>query len=171
MEKKNYKPFEVHTNAEWRRLGVVAENWAPPSFDLAVVPEELHDLIPLARRWGISCDVTRHDAAEKASAAELAEVAQLLQGRHPQIYRWLYSRGKSKSEEARAFQALLVFEMEEANGPGIPSLLKWRIREFKRDPSEENRGLLRDAYDEVQSWSPFLKQLQPLEEVKALLDA
>ena len=55
--------------------------------------EELHDLIQLAaRRWGISCDVTRHDAAEKASAAELAEVGQLLQGRHPQIYRWLYSR-------------------------------------------------------------------------------
>jgi hypothetical protein len=57
MEKKHDKLFEVHTNAEGRRLGMVAEHRAPPSFDLAVVPGELHDLIPPGRRWGIRCEV------------------------------------------------------------------------------------------------------------------
>jgi len=151
-----------------RKYGWFAENWTPPDFDLAVVPAELHDLIPLARRWGISCDVTRHDAAEKATGAEIAEVGRILQGRHTQIYRWLYTE-VSVSDEAGAFQSLLVFEMEEADGPGIPGLLDWRVQEFKREPSEQNRELLQAAYKEVQSWDPVLKKWQPIAEAEQLL--
>ncbi len=169
MMPKDFKEFDIHTNAEWRELGVTAANWVSPIFDPAVVPKELHDLIPLAQRWGIGCDVTRHDAAEKTSEAEIAEIARLLQGRHAQIYRWLYSEGESISAEAHAFQAVLVFEMEEAGGPGIPGLLDWRIQEFKRDPCEENRDLLRSAYEEIESWEPFAKKWQPLEQAKSLL--
>jgi len=170
MKSDKIKEFDIKTNAEFRQLGMTVENWTPPSFDLAVVPKELHDLIPLARRWGISCDVTRHDAAEKASKAELAEVARLLSGRHTQVYRWYYSHWPSPSVEACAFSDLLVFEMEEVDGPGIPGLLHWRIQEFKRDPSEENRGLLRSAYEYFQSWDSTLKKHLPMEEAKALLE-
>jgi hypothetical protein len=71
--------------------------------------------------------------------------------------------------EAGAFSALLVFEMEEAGGPGIPGLLDWRIQEFKRDSSEQNRTLLRDAYEYFQSSNSSLKKWLPLEEARLLL--
>ncbi len=127
----HFGAFNVGPAAELqKKYGWYVENWVPPEFDLANVPSELHDLIPLARRWGINCDITRHDAGEKVSREELAEVAALLEGRHKQIYSWLYS-DKGNSREASTFSFLLIFEMEEANGPGIPGLLDWRCRNTK----------------------------------------
>jgi hypothetical protein len=162
--------FDIGPAAEMqKKYGWYVENWTPLTLDSAIVPKELHDLMPLAARWGISCDITRHDAGEKASAEELAEVGRLLKGRHDQIYDFLYSdHGDEIPDEVSAFQALLVFEMEEADGPGIPGLLDWRIRKFKMSPSAAAKQLLRRTYDEMSSlgWA-FGKSLA---EAKALLD-
>ena len=149
---ERFGAFDVGPAAELqKKYGWYVENWVPRKLDSAQVPPELHDLIPLAARWGITCDITRHDAGEKASREELAEVAALLRGRHKQIYSWLYS-DNGNSGEAVTFQALLVFEMEEADGPGIPGLLDWRIQEFKEQPNEATRGKLREALETAKSW-------------------
>src|SRR6516225_7514317 len=90
--------FDVGPAAELqKKYGWYVENWVPLTLDSTIVPKELHDLIPLAARWGISCDITRHNAGEKASAEELAEVAHLLTDRHDQICDVLYSNDGNDS--------------------------------------------------------------------------
>jgi hypothetical protein len=167
----HYGAFDVGPAAELqRKYGWYVENWVPPEFDFAEVPPELHDLVPLAARWGISCDITRHDAGRKASREELSQVAAILKGRHKQIYSWLYS-DNGTSREAGAFLSLLIFEMEEASGPGVPGLLDWRIQEFKDAPSDANRQRLQEAYGTVKSWSPCLQTYQPIAEAEAILES
>src|SRR6185369_4008066 len=101
--------------------------------DSEVVPPHLRDLIPLAERWGVSCDVTRHDVAEKASKRELESLAAALAGRHDDIVDWLYSfEDTDPPREAAVFQAMLVLELEECDGPGIPGLLKWAYRKHAK---------------------------------------
>lgn len=162
--------FDVGPTADLqKKYGWYVENWIPMDLNPAIVPQALHDLVPLAARWGISCDVTRHDAGEKASTEELAEVARLLKGRHEQIYDFLYSdHGDEIPDEVSAFQALLVFELEEADGPGIPGLLDWRIRKFKLAPNAATKQALREAYDDMRTcgWAVG----KSLSEAKVLLD-
>lgn len=170
----NFGAFDVGPAAEMqKKYGWYVENWTPPIFDPAIVPEKLHDLIPLAARWGICCDITRHDAGEKASDEELADVSRLLKGRHDQIYDFLYAYDDPRGEipeEVSAFSALLVFEMEEADGPGTPGLLDFRVQKFQESPDPQTRRKLREAYDEVKSWGRTLAEGQPLREAEALLD-
>jgi hypothetical protein len=161
--------FDIGPAAELqKKYGWYVENWVPQTLDPAIVPKELHDLIPLAARWGISCDITRHDAGEKASAEELADVGRLLKGRHDQIYDFLYADHRNEiPDEASAFQYLLVFEMEEAGGPGIPGLLDYRIRKFKMSPNAITKQALRRACDEMSSLDCVFGK--SLAEAKALL--
>jgi hypothetical protein len=164
--------FDIGPAAELqKKYGWYVENWTPLTLDSAIVPKELHDLIPLAARWGISCDITRHDAGEKASAAELAEVGHLLKHRHDQIYDFLYAdHGDEIPDEVSAFQALIVFEMEEVDGPGIPGLLEWRIRKFKMSPNAVTKQALRLACDEMSSFGWIAAVSKSLAEARALLD-
>lgn len=128
-----------------KRFGWTAENWRPKPMSAEAVPSELRDLIPLAQRWGVTCDVTRHDVAAKATDEDLADLSARLRGRHDQIVDWLYSPGDEYSDERAAFSAMLVFESEECKGPGIPGLLDWEIRKYREQPTEERRHRLRDA--------------------------
>jgi hypothetical protein len=166
---EHFGAFDVGPAAELqKKYGWYVENWVPRKLDSAQVPPELHDLIPLAARWGITCDITRHDAGEKASREELDEVAEMLKGRHKQIYSWLYS-DKGNSVEASTFSALLVFEMEEADGPGIPGLLDWRLQEYKESPDSANRQKLREAIETVRSWGRSLGFRPLIKEAESIL--
>ena len=83
MGDDNDDEFAVGPDDEMKqRFGWTAENWRPPILQAAVVPEGLRDLVPLAQRWGVTCDVTRHDVAAKARDAELAELSEGLRGRY-----------------------------------------------------------------------------------------
>jgi hypothetical protein len=137
-----------------RRFGWTAENWQPPVLRADVVPGELRDLVPLAQRWGVTCDVTRHDVAAKASDADLAALTQALSGRHDAIDDWLYSSDKWNDEQA-AFNAMVVLELEECDGPGSPGLLEWAIRFYRDQPSTERRERLASAYAQVLTWGPM----------------
>jgi hypothetical protein len=138
------------------RYGWTAENWRPRPLNPDVIPKELHDLIPWALRFGVSCDVTRHDVGEKSTPSELADLSQALRGRHESIWDFLYSfpRGGSVTDEASAFTALLLFEMEECGGPGAPGLLDYAIGRWRRQGTPEARAFLADALAESKErWS------------------
>jgi hypothetical protein len=133
-----------------QRFGWTAENWHQREIRLSLVPEHIRDLIPLAERWGITCDVTRHDVAAKATDEELANLARRLQGRHDDIVDFLYSAdvGGSESEKA-VFQAMLILELEECDGPGIPGLLEWAMRRHQASLTGETRSRLSEAYSQM----------------------
>jgi hypothetical protein len=135
-----------------RRYGWYVENWVPPAIDPANVPESLRHLIPVARRWGITCDVTRHDAGRKASKSELTELRHQLQGTHALYEDWAFGALDSlngESTECWVFGAMYRFETEECKGPGFGSKLDWAIRRFQISPDEANRERLQSALDSV----------------------
>jgi hypothetical protein len=153
------------------RFGWTAENWAPPKLREDVVPEGLRDLVPLARRWGVTCDVTRHDVAAKATDGELAALAANLKGRHHEIEDWLYSPDDGLSgDERAAFQAMVVLEMEECDGPGLAGLLDWAIRWYNDHPSPERYQRLAQAVDQVRSWGYIRHLAEDLRIAQELLD-
>ena len=117
------------------------------------VPENLRDLTALAEKWGIAADTARHRRAEMATDAELAEISVLLRGRHRQIEDWLYSfePDDKVSTEAVAFQSLLVFEMEECEGPGIHGWLGYALLVWNETPTPEAEVRLRAAYENMKS--------------------
>ncbi len=57
----------------------------------AAIPAELHDLIPLAERWGLSDDDLRRELQQRSSACERAEFQAALRGRTAQVDAWLSS--------------------------------------------------------------------------------
>jgi len=136
-----------------RRYGWTAENWKPPVLRQDVVPPNLHDLIPLAGRFGVTCDVTRHDVAAKATDAELDALKEELRGRHEEIWDFLYSipDGAEIPTEVSAFQALLVFELEERQGRGIPGSLTYWLGKCRREPIPEHSRRLAQACEETKS--------------------
>ncbi|MCZ7645966.1 MAG: hypothetical protein M5U26_11890 [Planctomycetota bacterium] len=154
-----------------RRFAWTAENWNPPKLNPEVIPERLRDLIPLAQRWGVTCDITRHDVAAKASKAELSHLAASLRGRHHQIEDWLNTDENEESEEERAaFQAMVVLEMEECDGPGLKGLIDWAIRWYKDDPSPNRLHRLKAAYQEVRGWKFNEDYRDALSEALALIE-
>jgi len=152
-----------------RRFGWTAENWRSPRLRPEAVPENIRDLVPLAERWGVTCDVTRHDVAGKARDEELAALATALRGRHADIVDFLYSsEPASSSEEQAAFQAMLVFELEELGGPGIPGWLDWAIRRYREEPSEDRYATLAQAYQQM-SVLGFRHLIKDLDAARQLL--
>ena len=89
MPPKKPKPFEIHTNAEWRQLGKVAENRPNISINPADLPERFHPLIPFAERWAIRCDVTRHDYFEKQTKEDIQAFARTVEPYGDEIQAWL----------------------------------------------------------------------------------
>ena len=152
-----------------RRFGWTAENWLPPQLRPDHVPEAIRDLVPLAQRWGVTCDVTRHDVAAKAGDEELATLSAALRGRHADIVEFLYSgEVLAPTEEQAAFGAMLVFELEELKGPGIPGFLDWAIRRYVEQPSVVRRADLARAYAQV-SKLPFPHLADDLNRARQLL--
>jgi hypothetical protein len=143
--------FDIGSGDELKeRYGWTWENWQPIDFRSEIVPQNLQDLIPAARKWGITCDVTRHDVAERVSKSELEELARALEGRHEEIEDWLYSfQDQEYPDEAAAFEAMVVMEMEECDGPGLRGFLDWALVKYRQSPSEENRARLQRAYEEL----------------------
>src|SRR5262245_12322177 len=169
MTDEDDREFAIGPGDELKqRFGLTAENWRPRPMRAEVVPPVLRDLIPLAERWGVTCDVTRHDVAAKATDAELSEFSERLKGRHDQIVDWLHSGGDELSDERAAFRAMLVLEMEECKGRGIPGLLAWCIRKYREEPSEERRQRLKAAYDQMAKYG-FRHLVSDLAEARTLL--
>lgn len=167
--------FEIGRGGELQRKhGWFAERRELPTIQPDAVPEGLRDLIPLAARWGISCDVTRHDAGARATPADLAELSRQLAGRHPEVHDFLYLQDEAEDPEVSkavsAFQCLLVFELEEARGPGIPGILDWALRYYREHPGDAAaRRHLQRAYEHMRalggSWNA-----EALATAKSVLD-
>src|SRR5262245_29594066 len=74
-----------------RKYGMYAENYQPQPIDPAEVPPDLHDLIPWAERFGVGCDLTRHDVGAKTPQQDKNALSDALRGRHARIAGWLNS--------------------------------------------------------------------------------
>lgn len=85
-------------------------NKAPQiQIDADNVPAHLHDLIPMAKRWGIGDDVIRGDCEDKATEAEKLEFKRTLTGRTAEVQAWLDSfPADYTSDETAAFLFMLV---------------------------------------------------------------
>lgn len=63
--------FDIRTNAEWQRLGAIAENRPTIKVNQAEVPECFHHLISHVERWAIGCDVIRGDYFDKQPQTDM----------------------------------------------------------------------------------------------------
>ena len=146
MSGEKLKELDVATGAEMRRL-LPHDRLRRQVLRPSMVPEPLRDLIPTAERWGVTCDVTRHEVAEHATEAELQEIREALKGRHAAIHDFLYSdQQDDRVPEVSAFQALLVFELEECEGPGIPGELEYWLSKHQQNASPMHRERVESAY-------------------------
>ena len=90
------------------RTGASVEEYAQVEIDPANVPEDLRDLIPIARQWGIGDDVIRGDYGDSASEEERQRFKAALTGRTARVTEWLDSFGTElMSEEAGVFMYML----------------------------------------------------------------
>ena len=73
------------------------------------VPSHLQDLIPFVERWGINCDVTRHDYFDKQPVEDVRDLARTIGRRQEEINAWLDSIPEDGRTEAYyQFLCLLV---------------------------------------------------------------
>jgi hypothetical protein len=169
--------FEVGSVREMQdKFGWTAENWSPPELQLDKIPKELHDLVPWVLRFGVACDVTRHDVASKASDEEFSRLADALCGCHDQIEDFLYDSDSSdaQSDEQYHFGRLLIFESEECGGPGIHSPLEHAVRKCRQGSAPKNLRRLRMRYQQIiesharfpalhdKYWEPILNEARHL---------
>jgi hypothetical protein len=124
---KELREFDVMPSADMQsKGGMYAENWQPLQIDASEVPEDLRDLIPWAAKFGVTCDITRHDVGDKTPQTEKDRLSEVLRGRHARIGEWLnenfpFDVGPREVSVAQAaFTAMCVFELEENGGPGLP---------------------------------------------------
>jgi hypothetical protein len=84
--------FEMLSLAEMRKKYYWTDE-LPPTVTLLPnnVPEQLRCLIPLAERWGISDDILRLDAREKASADEIEYLKAAVRRFDDELDDWLAS--------------------------------------------------------------------------------
>lgn len=141
------REFEVLPAGEMQqKYGLYAENYRPVRLDPAEVPSDLRDLIPWAERFGVSCDITRHDVGEKTSQQDKDALSDALRGRHARINEWLNaslpldgSIGQPSVAE-NAFLCMCVFELEENGGPGLAGAPGWyrdKLNERYRQATRE----------------------------------
>lgn len=141
--------FAVGTAAELReRFGWSSENWMPPVLNLNEIPAELHDIVPWVLRFGVSCDVTRHDVADKTSREDIQALDEAVSPRHKQIENFVndHDAGDFMSEEKHAFGKLLIFHSEECDGPGIRPPLMTFVEKCQQNPDPGCLRRLRSHY-------------------------
>jgi hypothetical protein len=114
MKSKDIKPFDIHTNAEWRKLGFTAENRPKISIVSSQVPQQFQCLIPYAERWAIHCDVTRHDYFEKQPKGDLCDFFHAVEPYGDAVEKWMFSFGKVSDwpEAAVHFMYMLKAQAE-----------------------------------------------------------
>lgn len=100
---------EILTHDQMKqKYHLTIENYQPIHLDSKNVPEQFHDLIPLAEKWGIEDDVIRDDFENKVSDEEKLFFKQTLYGRTKAINHWIDSFGRGKmTDEAGAFLFML----------------------------------------------------------------
>jgi hypothetical protein len=91
-----------------REFGLYAENRPIIQLDPALVPPDLHHLIPLAEKWGIGDDIIRNDFIDKSSDAEKRELHAALAEPSTRITEWLNSFDGTLSDEAAAFMYMEI---------------------------------------------------------------
>jgi hypothetical protein len=136
------REFEILPAAEMqRKYGLYAENYPPIHIDPADVPGDLHDLIPLAERFGVTCDITRHDLGDRTSQADKDDLTRRLRGRHDRINEWLNTLPiGTPNQAAGRFTAMCLFELEENAGPGLkgdPQRARAFAEQARRDHFDE----------------------------------
>lgn len=115
--------FEILPAGEMQeKYQLYAENRPSISLDTRKVPEKLRHLIPLAEKFGVGCDITRHDLGSKTSTQEKQNLSAALKDWHAYIAKWIndWDDPMTFPPEAYAFMQMCVFEMEESGGPGLP---------------------------------------------------
>lgn len=123
MNSSKTEEFEILPAGEMqRKYSMYAENRPQISLDPENVPERLRHLIPLAEKFGVSCDITRHDLGYETSDEEKRQLGAALAGWHRDIAKWLndWEFPMPLPNEAYVFMQMCVFEMEECGGPGLP---------------------------------------------------
>ena len=128
MTKSQLREFEVLPSGEMQqKYDLYAETCPKITLDPNNVPEELRHIIPLAEKYGVGCDIRRHDLGSKTSEHDKQALSKALKGSHRHIAKWLnmlretpISVANPPSEESVAFIRLCVFETEECDGPGLP---------------------------------------------------
>src|SRR5215210_3638311 len=112
-----------------KELGLYAENRSDRRLDPALVPPDLHHLIPLAQKWGIGDDIIRNDRIDKSTDAEKQELHDALDASNERVTDWLSSLPRGEiSDEAAAFMHMgeALAEMgyflddEKAGHPSLP---------------------------------------------------
>jgi len=94
MKTKKIRAFEIHTNAEWRQLGLTAENRPRISVIPSEVPRRFRSLIPQAERWAIRDDVIRGDYFEKQPKADICKFFYAVEPDADAVKRWMFSFGE-----------------------------------------------------------------------------
>lgn len=104
--------FEVVSVGEARaRFGFGPDQRPILRLDPQRVPPNLHDLIPLAEKWGIADDLVREACASNAEAGELDELVKRVKMREDELDEWLAgpeAEVKDPSSEYVAFSALAM---------------------------------------------------------------
>jgi hypothetical protein len=108
-----------------KRFGLYAENRPIIQLDPALVPPDLHHLIPLAEKWGIGDDIIRNDFIDKSSRAEMRELHDgLAEPASARITEWINSFADTPlSDEAAAFMYMEIardemgFYLDEGTAP------------------------------------------------------
>ncbi len=90
------------------KYGLTAENRPTIRIEPSKVPENLHDLIPMAERWGVGDDIIRDDLEEKASKEQKQDFREKMTGRTDDVTAWLDSFSDGiMSDEAGHFMYML----------------------------------------------------------------
>lgn len=89
MSDDKINPNEIRTNAEWQRLGFIAENRPTVSLNPSDVPETFHPLIPFVERWAINCDVIRGDYFSKQPQVDVADFYRAILPHLDALNHWL----------------------------------------------------------------------------------
>jgi hypothetical protein len=129
MKSKKIKPFDIHTNAEWRKLGLTAENRPKVSIEPSEVPEQFQCLIPYAERWAIRCDVTRSDYFEKQPKEDIRHFFRAIEPYGDAVEKWIFSFGEASDWPEAAVHFLYM--------------LKAQAEAFYELPSSEQEEILR----------------------------
>jgi len=130
MESDKIKLYDVRTNAEFRRLGFTAESRPVIHVDPQEVPASLRDLVPLAERWAIACDVRRGDYFEKQPEEDIRNFWVAVQPHCQEINNWLDSMPSSTKAWPRA--AIHFMYMLKAHSEATPPEEVARLREEAR---------------------------------------
>lgn len=167
--------FEVLPTSEMQQKhGMNAESYQPIRIDPSKVPADLRDLIPWAERFGIGCDVTRHDIGRRTSQKDKDALSDALRGRHARIEAWLNSllpedgSDRTWTEVEAAFSHMWMFEIEENDGPLGAGPPDWYVQKNNQQREERLEAMKRDRFLREANGPPCPQCGKPLRTPKAM---